>query len=54
MTSHVMKANGELEDRSTVRALTSEEHVSATLFREQQEFLASVEKCWGPKTMVKD
>jgi hypothetical protein len=53
MTS-LMKANGELEDRSVVLTLTSEEHVNAALFREQQEFLACVEKRWGPKTMVKD
>ena len=37
-----------------VHALTSEERVSATLSQEKQEFLASVEKRWGPKTMVKD
>jgi hypothetical protein len=36
MTSCIMKANGELEDRSTVCALTSEERVNAALFREQQ------------------
>ena len=54
MTSRVMKANGELEDGSMVRALTSEESISATLFQEQQEFLDSVENCWGPKTTVKD
>jgi hypothetical protein len=54
MTSCIMKANGKLEDRSTVRALTSEERVNAALFREQQEFLDSVESRWGPKTTVKD
>ena len=54
MTSRVMKANGKLEDRSTVCALTSEEHVNAALFREQQEFLTSVEERWGPKTTGKD
>ena len=54
MTSRVMKANGELEDWSMVRALTTEERVNPALFREQQEFLASIEKRWGPKTMVKD
>jgi hypothetical protein len=54
MTSRIMKANGELEDRSTVRALTSEERVNAALFQEQQEFLDSVENRWGPKTTVKD
>ena len=32
ITSRVMKANGKMEDRSMVRALTSEEHVNATLF----------------------
>ncbi|KAL3786440.1 hypothetical protein HJC23_011021 [Cyclotella cryptica] len=54
MTSRVMKANGEIEDRSTVRALTAEDRVSAALFREQQQFLASVEGRWGPKTTIKD
>jgi hypothetical protein len=54
MTSRVMKADGKMEDRSTVCALTSEERVNATLFHEQQEFLTSVEKRWGPKTMVKN
>ena len=54
MTSRVMKANGEIEDRSTVRTLTEAERVNPALFREQQEFLASVEKRWGPKTTVKD
>ncbi len=32
----------------------SKEHTNATLFREQQEFLASVKKRWGWKTTVKD
>jgi hypothetical protein len=32
MTSCVMKASGNVEDQSTVHALTSEEHVNATLF----------------------
>jgi hypothetical protein len=32
MTSRIMKANGELEDCSTVRALASEECVNAALF----------------------
>jgi hypothetical protein len=32
MTSRVMKANGKLQDCSTVRALISVEHVNATLF----------------------
>eukprot|EP00804_Cyclotella_cryptica_P004620 CCRYP_006942-RA/>CCRYP_006942-RA protein AED:0.23 eAED:0.23 QI:0/-1/0/1/-1/1/1/0/675 len=54
MTSRVMKANGEIEDQSTVRALTAEEHVSAALFQEQQQFLASLEGRWGPKTIIKD
>jgi hypothetical protein len=54
MTSRIMNANGKLEDRSTVRALTSEERLNAALFQEQQEFLDSVENCWGPKTTVKD
>jgi hypothetical protein len=49
-----MKANGDLEDRATVHALTSEERVNAALFREQQEFLDSVESRWGTKTTVKD
>jgi hypothetical protein len=48
-----MKANGVIEDRSMVRALTAEERVRATLFREQQQFLASVEGRWGPKTTIK-
>ncbi len=44
-----MKANGEIEDSSTVRSLTEAERVNPALFREQQEFLASVEKRWGPE-----
>jgi hypothetical protein len=39
-----MKANGELEDWSTDRALTTEERVNPALFQEQQEFLASIKK----------
>ena len=54
MTSRIMKANSKLKDWSTVRALTTEEHVNPALFQEQQEFLASIEKRWGPKTTVKD
>eukprot|EP00804_Cyclotella_cryptica_P025829 CCRYP_002699-RA/>CCRYP_002699-RA protein AED:0.25 eAED:0.20 QI:0/-1/0/1/-1/1/1/0/678 len=54
LTSRVMKANGEIEDRSTVRALAAEERVSTALFIEQQQFLASVEGRWGPKTTIKD
>ena len=54
MTSRVMKANGEFTDRSTVRNLTSEERVNVALFREQEQFLASVEERWGPKTTMKD
>ena len=54
MTSRVMKANGKLENLLTVRALTSDERVNAALFREQQEFLDSVENRWGPTTTVKD
>ena len=38
MTSQIMKANGKFEDCSTVRALTSEESINATLFQEQQAF----------------
>jgi hypothetical protein len=49
-----MKANGEIEDRSTVRTLTEAECVNPALSQEQQEFLTSVEKRWGPKTTVKD
>jgi hypothetical protein len=54
MTSRVMKANGKFTNRSTVRNLTSKEHVNAALFWEQEQFLASVEERWGPKTTVKD
>jgi hypothetical protein len=54
MSSCVMKANGEIEERSTFSALMQAERVNPALFREQQEFLASAEKRWGPKTTVKD
>jgi hypothetical protein len=54
MTSCIMKANGKLKDQSMVRALASEERMNAPLFREQQEFLALMEKRWGLKTTVKD
>jgi hypothetical protein len=37
-----------------VCALTSEEHVNAALFQEQQEFLDSVKNHWGLTTTVKD
>jgi hypothetical protein len=49
-----MKDNGMIEDHSTVRALMEAERVNPSLFREQQEFIASVEKRWGRKTTVKD
>ena len=32
MTSRIMTSNGKVEDRSTVSALTSEEHMNAALF----------------------
>jgi hypothetical protein len=48
-----MMANGKFEDCSMVRALTSNECISAALFQKQQ-FLASIEEHWGPKTTVKD
>jgi hypothetical protein len=54
MTSWIMKANGMTQDRLMIHALTAEECMNAALFREQQEFLASVEERWGPKTTVKD
>ena len=54
MTSHIMKASGKIEDHLTVPALTPMEHINATLFWQQQEFLASMQDQWGPKTTVKD
>ena len=54
MTQRVMKANGEYEDRSTLRQLTPEERVCPALHKEKEEFLASVCDRWGPKTTIKD
>eukprot|EP00804_Cyclotella_cryptica_P017310 CCRYP_020331-RA/>CCRYP_020331-RA protein AED:0.23 eAED:0.25 QI:0/-1/0/1/-1/1/1/0/484 len=54
MTQRIMKANGEIEDRSTVRSLTPEECVNAALHQEQQKFLESIQGRWGEKTRVKD
>ena len=42
MMQHVMKANGEYEDGSTLRQLTPEERVCPALHKEKEEFLASV------------
>ena len=42
MTQHVMKANGEYEDRSTVRQLTPKEHMCPALHNEKEEFLTSL------------
>jgi hypothetical protein len=44
MTQHIMKANGEIEDRSTVRSLTPEECVSAPSHREQEKFLEATQR----------
>ena len=54
MTQRVMKANGEVEDRSTLRLLTPEECMSDALRAEQEKFLASVCDRWGIGTTVKD
>ena len=42
MTQRIMKANGEIEDRSTVRSLTPEECVNAALHQEWEKFLEAV------------
>jgi hypothetical protein len=49
-----MKANGEIEERSTVRSLTPKECVNAALHQEQEKFLEAVQGRWGQKTTVKD
>ena len=49
-----MKANGEYEDRSTVRQLTPKERMCPALHKEKEEFLTSVCDQWGLKTPIKD
>jgi hypothetical protein len=54
MTQHIMKANGEIKEHSTVCSLTAEEYVNTTLYREQEKFLEAIQERWGQKMMVKD
>jgi hypothetical protein len=54
MTQRIMKANEEIEDRSTVCSLTPEECVNAALHQEWEKFLEAVQGRWGQKTTVKD
>ena len=42
MTQRVMKANGEYEDRSTLRQLTPKEHMYLALHNKKEAFLTSV------------
>ena len=54
MTQYIMKANGEMEDCSTVCALTPKECVNAALYQEQQKFLEAIQDRWGQKMTIKD
>jgi len=54
MMQRVMKTNGEVKDRSTVRLLTPKECVNASFHKEQEHFLSSVTDRCGQGTMVKD
>jgi len=54
MMQSVMKANGKVEDHSTVRFLTSNEFINAAMHKEQEHFLTSVTDWWGQCTTVKD
>ena len=54
MMQRIMKANGEMEDRSTVRLLTPEDRLSEGMRQEQEQFLTSVCDRWGQRTKVKD
>jgi hypothetical protein len=54
MMQCVMKANGKVEDRSTVWLLTPEECLSDGVRQEQEWFLTSHCNHWGQGTIVKD
>jgi hypothetical protein len=54
MTQRILKANGEIEDRSTVCSLTPKEGVNAALYQEQETFLEAVQEMWGQNMMIKN
>jgi hypothetical protein len=54
MTQHVMKENDEVEDYSMVRLLNPKVSVNATMHKEQEQFVASINDHWGLGTTVKD
>ncbi len=54
MTARIMKANGEILDRSTLRRLTPEEEADPVLTKEKEVFLERVYSRWGDKTKVSD
>ena len=54
MTAKIMKANGEVVDRSTLRSLTPEEENDPVRTVEKASFLERVHARWGEKTKVSD
>ena len=54
MTARIMKANGEVVDRSTLRRLTPEEESDPVPGEEKTAFLQRVHSRWGDKTKVGD
>jgi hypothetical protein len=47
MTQHIMKANGEIKDHSTVCSRTPEEYVNAALHQELVKFLEAIQGRWS-------
>jgi hypothetical protein len=54
MTALIMKVNGEVVDRSTLRRLTPDEESDPVLTKEKEAFLEQVHSRWGEKAKVTD